>query len=187
MERCSWCGSDPLYIDYHDREWGTPVHDDRTLFEFLVLEGAQAGLSWLTILRKRENYRQAFAGFDYEKVARFSERDMVELALNPGIVRNKKKIESVIKNAQAYCAIIDRYGSFDQFIWKYVNGKPQINSWSLARDVPVSTELAVKISRDMKQAGFTFFGPTICYSFMQAVGIVNDHVTTCFRYQDLSI
>lgn len=177
--RCSWCGNDPLYIKYHDEEWGKPVHNDHTLFEFLILEGAQAGLSWITILRRRENYRKAFAGFDVKKVAAFTEKDVERLMQDEGIIRNKLKINSAIKNAQLFIKIQEEFGSFAKYIWAYMpNQKPLINDFKKG-GIPVSTEISDAIAKDMKKRGFKFFGTTICYAFMQAVGMVNDHVVGC--------
>jgi DNA-3-methyladenine glycosylase I len=184
--RCAWAGSDPLYCAYHDREWGVPVHDDRLLFEFLILEGAQAGLSWITILRKRQAYREAFAGFDPELVARFDAAKTAELLANPGIVRNRLKIESAITNAQAFLKVQEEFGSFDRYQWGFVDGNPIRNSWAAHKDVPCSTPLSDTLSRDLKRRGFKFVGTTICYSHMQAVGMVNDHVVDCFRWKELA-
>lgn len=183
--RCEWAGSDPLHVKYHDEEWGVPLHDDRGLFEFLVLEGAQAGLSWLTILRKRENYRKAFDGFDVRKVAGYSEKDVQRLLADAGIVRNRLKIESAIRNARAVVKIVDEYGSFDAFIWRYVDGRPVQNAWGSMAELPARTELSDRMSKDLKKRGFNFVGSTICYSFMQAVGMVNDHVVGCFRHEEV--
>ena len=185
INRCAWCGSDPLYIHYHDCEWGTPVHDDRRLFEFLILEGAQAGLSWLTVLKKRENYRKAFQGFDPQKIAVYSERDVQRLLADPGIVRNRLKIESAIKNAQGVLKITDQFGSFDAFLWRYVDGKPIQNGWRSLAELPATTEKSDAISKDLKKWGFNFAGSTIGYAFMQAIGMVNDHVVDCFRHREL--
>ena len=184
--RCAWAGSDPLYRDYHDLEWGVPVHDDRLLFEFLILEGAQAGLSWITILRKREAYRSAFARFDPAMVATFDNARQAELLTNAGIVRNRLKIASTISNARAFLAVQEEYGSFDAYLWRFVAGKPIQNAWSSLAQVPASTPLSDALSRDLKKRGFRFVGSTICYAFMQAVGMVNDHTTDCFRWQELS-
>jgi DNA-3-methyladenine glycosylase I len=183
--RCQWCGSDPLLVAYHDVEWGVPVHDDRRLFEMLILEGAQAGLSWSTILRKREGYRTAFLGFDYEKMARFSEPDIERLLGDSGIVRNLRKIESAVANARSVLAIREEYGSLDSFLWRYVAGVPQQNSWKSLSELPSRTELSYTVSKDLKRRGFRFVGPTICYSFMQAVGMVNDHTIDCFRHEEI--
>ncbi len=183
--RCSWCGDDPLYISYHDEEWGVPVHDDRLLFEFLVLEGAQAGLSWLTILKKRENYRKAFHYFDYEKVSKYTEKDITRLLSDSGIVRNRLKIESAIKNARGVIALREEFGSFNSYLWRYVGGTPIQNNWKSIEEVPVTTEISGLMSKDLKKRGFNFVGPTICYAFMQAVGMVNDHLIDCFRYAEV--
>ena len=181
-KRCAWAGSDPLYVAYHDEEWGVPQHDDRHLYEMLVLEGAQAGLSWLTILRKREGYRRAFAGFDPARVARFDRRKVEALLANPGIVRNRLKVESAIANARAFLAIQDEFGGFDPFVWGFVGGRPKLNGWSSPREVPASTPESKAMSRELARRGMRFVGPTICYAFMQAVGLVNDHTTDCAWY-----
>ncbi len=182
-KRCQWCGSDPLYVTYHDDEWGVPVHDDQHLFEMLVLGGAQAGLSWLTILRKRENYRKAFRGFDYEKIARYSKRDITRLLNDAGIVRNRLKIESAIKNARGVLAIREEFGTLDAFLWRYVDGVPLQNRWKSMTELPAKTELSDTLSKDLKRRGFNFVGSTICYAFMQSIGMVNDHTTDCFRHK----
>jgi DNA-3-methyladenine glycosylase I len=183
--RCAWPGDDPLYVAYHDDEWGVPVHDDRVLFEFLILEGAQAGLSWLTILRKRENYRRAFAGFDPERVARFGARDVRRLLGDPGIVRNRLKVESTVRNARAFLAVQEEFGSFARFQWQFVGGRPKLNAWRSVKQVPPRTAESDELSKALKRRGFTFVGSTICYAHMQAVGMVNDHTTDCFRYRQL--
>ena len=185
QRRCDWAGSDSLYVAYHDEQWGVAVHDDRLLFEFLVLEGAQAGLSWLTILRKRPAYRKAFADFDPAKVARFDSRKVDRLLQNPGIVRNHLKIKSAIRNAQAYLKIQDQFGSFDAYQWRFVEGSPRRNRWKTMTQVPAQTPESNAMSRDLKQRGFTFVGPTICYAHMQAVGMVNDHLVSCFRHRQI--
>jgi DNA-3-methyladenine glycosylase I len=185
LTRCSWATND-LSIRYHDEEWGVPTHDDRTLFEFLVLEGAQAGLSWDTILQKRKNYRSAFAGFDPARVARFDRRKMEALLRDPGIVRNRLKIASAVKNAQAFLKIQEDFGSFDRYIWQFVGGKPKQNSRRTRGQVPARTAESDAMSKDLKQRGFNFVGSTICYAFMQAVGMVNDHLIDCFRWRPLS-
>ncbi|MHB8790800.1 MAG: DNA-3-methyladenine glycosylase I [Desulfobulbaceae bacterium] len=185
LTRCAWAGSDPLYLAYHDSEWGVPVFEDRRLFEFLTLEGAQAGLSWLTILRKREAYRSAFAGFDPEAVARFDDAKMKELLADPGIVRNRLKVESTITNARAFLAIQEEFGSFAAYQWRFVNGRPLQNRWRTIREVPASTPISDALSRDLKKRGFRFVGSTICYAHMQAVGMVNDHTVDCFRWREL--
>ena len=179
--RCPWPGDDPLYIAYHDDEWGVPSHDDRHLFEMLNLEGAQAGLSWITILRKRENYRRTFANWDAAKIARFGEKDFARLMADAGIVRNRLKIRATIANAQAYLAVRKEFGSFDRYIWQFVGGKPMKNRCRALGDIPARTAEADAMSRDLKKRGFRFVGPTICYAFMQATGMVNDHLATCFR------
>jgi DNA-3-methyladenine glycosylase I len=184
--RCAWCGSDPLYVAYHDEEWGVPSHDDRHLFELLILEGAQAGLSWATILRKRDNYREAFAGFDAERVACFGARDVQHLMRNEGIVRNRLKIEGAVKNAQAFLAVREAFGSFDRYVWGFVGGKPMHNRWSDMAQVPARSAESDAMSKDLRRRGFTFVGSTILYAFMQAVGMVNDHVVGCFRHKPLA-
>ncbi len=183
--RCEWANSDPLYVKYHDREWGRPLHDDRALFEFLVLEGAQAGLSWLTILRKRENYRKAFHGFDPRKVARYSAKDVRRLLADPGIVRNRLKIESAIRNARAVLAVQKEFGSLDAYLWSFVQGRPIQNAWRSLAEIPAQTALSDAMSKDLMKRGFSFVGSTICYAHMQAVGMVYDHVVGCFRYQEV--
>jgi DNA-3-methyladenine glycosylase I len=184
--RCAWAGSDPLYQAYHDLEWGVPVHDDRMLFEFLTLEGAQAGLSWITILKKRAAYRTAFAGFDPEAVARFDEARSAELLANPGIVRNRLKVASAVSNARAFLQIQEEFGSFDAYQWRFVDGSPLQNAWKSIQEVPASTPVSDALSRDLKQRGFRFVGSTICYAHMQAIGMVNDHTVNCFRWRELS-
>jgi DNA-3-methyladenine glycosylase I len=181
--RCGWSGSDPLYVKYHDEEWGVPAHDDRHLFEMLILEGAQAGLSWLTILRKRENYRRAFDDFDAATIAAYSEADIRRLLADAGIVRNRLKIEAAVRNAQRILEIRDEFGSFDAFVWRYVDSVPGQNSWRSLAELPARTEESDRMSKDLKKRGFSFVGSTICYSFMQAVGMVNDHVVGCFRHE----
>lgn len=185
LNRCPWAGSDPLYRAYHDEEWGVPVHDDRLLFEFLTLEGAQAGLSWITILRKRPAYREAFARFDPEAVARFDDAKVAELLANPGIVRNRLKVESTITNARAFLAVQEEFGSFDAYQWSFVEGRPIRNAWQSIREIPASTPLSDAMSRDLKKRGFRFVGTTICYAHMQAIGMVNDHTVDCFRWQEV--
>jgi DNA-3-methyladenine glycosylase I len=179
-KRCPWAGDDPLYCAYHDTEWGVPVHDDQRLFEFLILEGAQAGLSWITVLRKRENYRKAFSGFDPIKVARFDEARRERLMQNEGIIRNRLKIESTVINAKAFLKVQKEFGSFDAYIWSFVGGKPRINFWASLKDVPASTPESDAMSKDLKKRGFKFVGSTICYAFIQACGLVNDHVADCY-------
>lgn len=186
MKRCGWVRmDDPLMLQYHDREWGVPVHDDRKHFEFLVLEGAQAGLSWATVLRKREGYRRAFAGFQPEKVARFSAKRIQMLMSNPAIVRNRMKIEAAIGNARAFLAIQEEFGSFDAYCWRFVNGQPKLNRWKARENVPATSPESDAFSRDLKRRGFRFVGSTIVYSQMQAVGMVNDHLRECFRYREI--
>jgi DNA-3-methyladenine glycosylase I len=185
MRRCDWAGSDPLYLKYHDTEWGIPLHEDRRLFEMLVLEGAQAGLSWLTILRKREAYRRAFDRFDPRKVARYDARKVRALLADAGIVRNRLKIESAVKNARAFLEVRDEFGSFDAYIWRFVGGQPIRNAWRAMKDIPARTPESDAMSKDLRKRGFSFVGSTICYAFMQATGLVNDHVVDCFRYRAL--
>jgi DNA-3-methyladenine glycosylase I len=185
LERCPWCLGHPLYLDYHDLEWGVPVHEDRALFEFVTLEGAQAGLSWLTILRKREGYRAAFDGFDPERVARYGADKIAELLSNPGIVRNGAKLAAAITNAQAFLAVQATHGSFDRFIWAFVDGAPIQNAWQRLDQLPASTPLAERISKELKRLGFRFVGPTIVYAHMQATGMVNDHLVSCYRWREL--
>ncbi len=185
IRRCGWCGSDPLYVAYHDNEWGVPEQDDRKLFEMLILEGAQAGLNWLTILKKRDNYRQAFHQFDPERIARYEERDIDRLMQNQGIVRNRLKIEASIKNARGYLQIRNEHDSFSDYLWAFVDGTPIINNRQALTDIPSRTAISEKMSKELRKRGFNFVGPTICYAFMQAVGMVNDHTTDCFRYQQL--
>ena len=184
--RCRWCNDDPVYVSYHDEEWGVPIHDDRLLFEFLILEGAQAGLSWLTILKKRENYRKAFDHFDVKRVARYGQADMDRLLHDAGIVRNRLKIEAAIKNARGVLAIQKEFGTFDAYVWGYVQGVPLQNCWKQMGDIPTKTAVSDQMSRDLKKRGFNFVGTTICYSFMQAVGLVNDHSEDCFRHRELA-
>ena len=179
--RCEWVNDDPLYIKYHDTEWCVPVYDDLTLFEFINLEGMQAGLSWLTILKKRENYREAFAGFDAEKIARFNAKKVQQLMKNPGIIRHQLKIEAIITNAKAYLELKNECGSLSDFLWAYVDGKPVKNKRRSIKDIPAKTELSDQLSKDLKKRGFKFIGSTICYAFMQAVGMVDDHTIDCFR------
>lgn len=181
--RCTWCGTDPLYVLYHDQEWGVPVHDDRKLFEMLNLEGAQAGLSWITILRKRENYRKAFDNFDAKKIVKYDKKKVMKLLKNEGIIRNRLKIAAVISNAKAFLQIQKEFGSFDLYIWQFVGGKPIVNKRLSIKDIPASTPESDAMSKDLKKRGFKFVGSTICYAFMQAVGMVNDHEVKCFRYK----
>ena len=185
-KRCGWVSDDPLYLDYHDREWGVPLHDDRQLFEMIILEGAQAGLSWITILKKRENYRLAFNQFDVQKIARYDGRKKRSLMNNAGIVRNRLKNDATIGNARSFLDIVEEHGSFSNYLWDFVDGRPIVNRWRTLSDVPVSTEKSDALSKALKSRGFKFVGTTICYSFMQAVGMVNDHVTTCFRHAEVA-
>jgi DNA-3-methyladenine glycosylase I len=183
VKRCSWCEGDPLYRVYHDREWGVPVHNDRKLFEMLILEGAQAGLSWITILRKREHYRKAFDNFDANKVARYDGKKIRALLKNEGIVRNRLKIAATIGNAKAFLAVQKEFGTFDAYIWQFVGGRQKTNRWKTMNEIAPTTPESDAMSRDLKKRGFKFVGSTICYAFMQACGLVNDHVTFCFRHQ----
>lgn len=183
--RCAWCGDDPLYVSYHDEEWGAPIYDDQLLFAKLILDGAQAGLSWITILRKRENYWAAFDQFDPEKIARYDETKIAELLQNPGIVRNRLKVQSAVKNAQAYLEIMEKESSFSRFLWNFVDGRPIQNSWRSLSELPAETAESRAMSKALKKRGFSFVGPTIVYAFMQAVGMVNDHVVDCFRYHEV--
>ncbi|TXG80108.1 MAG: DNA-3-methyladenine glycosylase I [Rhodocyclaceae bacterium] len=184
LVRCAWCSEDPLYQAYHDTEWGVPLHDETRLFEMLILEGAQAGLSWITILRKRENYRRAFDGFDAARIARYDARKQAALLADPGIVRNRLKIVATIVNARAYLELRDECGSFDDWIWQFVDGRPRLNTWRSITEVPASTVESDALSRALAKRGFKFVGSTICYAFMQAVGMVNDHTTDCFRHEE---
>ena len=183
MKRCDWCGDDPLCIQYHDEEWGVPSFDNRHLFEMLILEGAQAGLSWITVLRKRDAYREAFAGFDPAKIAAFDEQKVAELLQNPGIIRNRLKVRGAIKNAQAYLNMQAQGMDFAEYVWSFVEGKPIVNHWQTLAEIPAKTTLSDRFSKDLKKRGFTFVGSTICYAFMQAVGMVNDHLVTCPQWQ----
>jgi DNA-3-methyladenine glycosylase I len=186
--RCQWAGSDPLYVAYHDEEWGVPVlRDDRTLFEFLILEGAQAGLSWSTILKKRDNYRAAFDKFDPAQVAAYDDARIAELLANPGIVRNRLKVNAAIRNARAFLAVQAEFGSFGLYIWQFVGGQPRQNAWRALAEIPAETPESRGMSKDLQRRGFTFVGPTICYAFMQAVGMVNDHTVDCFRHHELGV
>ena len=184
ISRCSWVSTDPLYIDYHDKEWGRPVHDDQKLFEMLILEGAQAGLSWITILKRRESYREAFDDFDVVTISGYTDAKIDELLQNTGIIRNRKKIESVIRNANAFLEIQEAYGSFDSYIWSFVGAEPIINHWDSADEVPAITKESEAMSKELKKRNFSFVGPTICYAFMQATGMVNDHTKDCFLYNE---
>jgi DNA-3-methyladenine glycosylase I len=185
LRRCSWADAE-VHLDYHDREWGVPVHDDRLLYELLTLEGAQAGLSWTTILRKRDAYRAAFDDFDPRAVASYNQRKVEELLANPGIVRNRLKIQAAIRNAQAFLAVQRDFGSFDAYVWRFVDGRPRKNSWHTRHQVPARTPESDALSKDLQWRGFTFVGSTICYAFMQAVGMVNDHLVDCFRYTEIT-
>ena len=184
-KRCTWCGTDPLYVAYHDEEWGVPLHDDTRLFEALCLDGAQAGLSWITILKKRPHYRQAFADFSAEKMAKFSEKQVARLMQNSNIVRNELKIRAFIGNARAYLALREAGMSLDEFLWQWVDGQPQQNRWRDHSEIPTETPMSKEMSRALKKRGFSFVGPTICYAMMQAIGMVNDHTTDCFRHREL--
>ena len=186
VRRCAWVTeTDPLMLEYHDREWGVPVHDDRKHFEFLVLEAAQAGLSWSTVLKKREGYRRAFAEFDPEKVARFTARRMEKLISNPEIIRNRMKIEAAVRNARAFLRVQEEFGSFDSYCWGFVDGKPKVNRWKVMREIPATSPESDAFSKDLKRRGFNFVGSTIIYAHMQAVGMVNDHLVDCFRYGEI--
>lgn len=186
LRRCAWANvDDPLMVDHHDREWGVPTHDDRRHFEFLLLEGAQAGLSWAIVLKKREGYRRAFADFDPEKVARFTQDRIGRLAVDEGIVRHRQKIEAAVQNARAFLAVRDEFGTFDAYCWRYVGGKPKVNRWKTAKQVPATSPESDALSKDLKRRGFGFVGSTIVYAYMQAVGLVNDHLVDCFRYRQV--
>ena len=185
LVRCGWCGTDPLYRAYHDTEWGVPVHDDRLLFEFLILEGAQAGLSWITVLRKREHYRAAFDGFDAARIARYDTGKIAALLQDPGIIRNRLKVEAAVVNARNFLEVQDEFGSFDKFIWQFVDGRPKQNAWRSIAEIPSSTAESDVMSRELRRRGFKFVGSTICYAHMQATGMVNDHTTDCYRYKEL--
>lgn len=185
-QRCAWSSSDPIYIAYHDEEWGVPEHDDRRLYEKLVLDGAQAGLSWITILRKREGYRRAFDGFHLETVASYDQAKLDALLQDAGIVRNRQKIRSAVQNARAFLEVQAQFGSFDRYLWDFVDGRPIQNQWQSMAEVPAQTPLSEKISKDLKKRGFSFVGPTIIYAYMQAIGMVNDHVLSCFRHGELA-
>ncbi|OGO31064.1 MAG: DNA-3-methyladenine glycosylase [Chloroflexi bacterium RBG_16_54_11] len=184
--RCFWANTNnSLYLDYHDHEWGVPVHDDHILYEFLILEGAQAGLSWYTILNKRPNYRMAFDGFDPQKIAGYDELKVAALMQNSGIIRNRLKITAAIRNAQSLLKVQDEFGSFDAYVWQFIGGKPIVNAWTSGHEIPAATDASRRMSKDLLQRGFRFVGPTICYAYMQAVGLVNDHTTDCFRYNEI--
>lgn len=184
-KRCDWCGNDLVYIKYHDNEWGVPLYDDRSLFEFLILEGAQAGLSWITILKKRDNYREAFHNFDCDIIARYTENDVNRLLANTGIVRNRLKINSAIKNARAVLDIKKEFGTLEAYFWRFVDGVPIQNSWKSTGEIPTTAEVSDLMSKDLKNRGFNFVGPTIMYAFMQAIGMVNDHLVDCYRYSEI--
>jgi len=184
--RCKWCEKDPLYIKYHDNEWGTPLHDEQKLFEFLILETFQAGLSWITVLRKRENFRKAFDHFDYNKVALYDEDKIQELLQDAGIIRNKLKVRATVSNAQAFLEVQEEFGSFDKYIWSFVGGTPIQNKWETTKELPPTTEISDKLSKDLKKRGFKFVGSTVVYAHMQATGMVNDHTIDCFRYDELT-
>jgi DNA-3-methyladenine glycosylase I len=184
-KRCDWAGSDELYREYHDKEWGIPVYDDHILFEMLILEGSQAGLSWLTILKRRESYRKAYDNFDPERMAAWTDEKLQDLRNDPGIIRNRLKIAAARQNAQAYLRIVEEYGTFKDFTWSFVNNEPITNSWEKLSEIPASTKESDAMSKELKKRGFKFVGSTICYAFMQAVGMVNDHLTTCYRYEEL--
>ena len=183
--RCPWAGDDPLYLEYHDRQWGVPVHDDRMLFEMLLLEGAQAGLSWITILRRREEYRRVFAGFDPARLARWGERQIAKALADPGIVRNRLKVRSAVRNARAFLDVVEEHGSFDRYLWELAGGAPRQNRWTALAEVPAETPESRALSRELRARGFSFVGPTICYAFQQAVGVVNDHLVSCFRHREV--
>ncbi|MGD8576308.1 MAG: DNA-3-methyladenine glycosylase I [Thiohalophilus sp.] len=184
--RCGWAGPDQIYIDYHDHEWGVPLYDDQRLFEFLILEGAQAGLSWITILKKREAYRKALQNFDVEKIARFSRTKIERLMQNSSIIRNRLKIEATIQNARSFLTVQEQYGSFSDYIWQFVDGRPVQNKWKTDKQVPASTRQSETMSKELKRLGFRFVGPTICYAYMQATGMVNDHITRCYRHEQIA-
>lgn len=183
--RCDWAGNSGPMCEYHDSEWGVPVHDDRKLFEFIVLEGAQAGLSWSTILNRRENYRRVLDGFDPEKIARYNEAKLAELMAEPGIIRNRLKVQSVVSNARAFLKVAEEFGSFDAYAWRFVDGQPVVNRWKRSDQVPAVTPVAEALAKDLKSRGFKFMGPTICYAHMQATGMVNDHLVRCFRWEEV--
>jgi DNA-3-methyladenine glycosylase I len=185
LKRCKWCEGDKLYIKYHDKEWGVPVHSDRKLFEFLILEGAQAGLSWITVLRKRQDYREVFDGFDFNKVATYKEAKIDALLNNPGIIRNRLKVRGAVKNAQAFIKVRKEFGTFNKYIWQFTDAKTIQNSWKSLEEIPANTEISDHMAKELKKRGFTFVGSTICYAFMQAIGMVNDHTVDCYRYREL--
>lgn len=185
-QRCSWVGSDPLMIAYHDTEWGVPVHDDEKLFEFMVLDAMQAGLSWRIVLKKRENFEKALEGFDLSKIAKYGDRDLERLVTNAGIIRNRQKLAATITNARSAITVQQEFGSLDTYLWQFVDGRPTLNAWTETSQVPAKSPVAEVMSKDLKKRGFKFVGPTICYAFMQAAGLVNDHLTTCFRFEELA-
>lgn len=184
-KRCDWCGTEPIYVDYHDKEWGVPVHDDRLHFEMIILDGAQAGLSWITILKRRGGYRKAFDNFDVNKVSRYTDKKIEKLLLDPGIIRNRLKVNSAVKNAKAFLKIQKEFGSFDEYIWQFVNKKTIQNEWKQMSDLPAKTAESDAMSKDLKKRGFSFVGSTICYAYMQAAGMVNDHIVNCYRHKEL--
>ena len=185
QKRCQWCGTDELYVKYHDEDWGVPVHDDRKHFEMLILEGAQAGLSWITVLRKRENYKKAFDNFDVKKVARYTEKRIEKLLQNAGIIRNKSKVRSAVSNAKAFIEVQKEFGSFDKYIWQFVDNKPIVSKWKKMSDIPVTSIESDTLSKDLKKRGFKFVGSTIIYAHMQSIGMINDHTTDCYRYKEV--
>lgn len=185
VKRCQWVSDDPIYIDYHDKEWGVPIYDDQLLFEFLILEGMQAGLSWITVLKKRQNYRQLFDNFDAKKIVNYNDKKIALLLENPGIIRNRLKVKSIVQNAEAYLKIRKTIGSFSEYLWQFVEGRPIQNQWEAIQRLPATTEISDRMSKSLKKQGFNFVGSTICYAFMQAVGMVNDHAVTCFRHKEL--
>jgi DNA-3-methyladenine glycosylase I len=185
LKRCVWCESEDIYIKYHDEEWGIPLHTERKLFEFLILEGMQAGLSWITVLKKRNTYREVFDKFDFNEVANYKEAKIKSLLNNPGIIRNKLKVRGAVKNAKAFIKVREEFGTFNKYIWQFTDGKVIQNSWKSLKEIPAETEISRLMSKDLKKRGFTFVGPTICYAFMQAIGMVNDHVVGCYRYKEL--
>ncbi|TFG76315.1 MAG: DNA-3-methyladenine glycosylase I [Thermodesulfobacteriales bacterium] len=184
-KRCDWSGTEPIYVDYHDKEWGVPVHDDRMHFEMIILDGAQAGLSWITILKRRDSYREAFDNFDAVKVSRYNDKKVEKLLTNPGIIRNRLKVNSAVKNAQAFLKIQKEFGSFDDYIWQFVNHKTIQSKWKKMSELPAKTAESDTMSKDLKKRGFSFVGSTICYAYMQAAGMINDHITNCFRYKEV--
>ncbi len=186
LKRCEWAGNDPLYQKYHDEEWGSPVHDDQKLFEMLILEGAQAGLSWITVLKKRAHYRKVFDNFNARKISKYDQSKIEQLLSDPGIIRNRLKVNATVTNSQKFLEVQKEFGSFDNYIWQFVHHKPVVNKFKSLKDLPAKNEISDRMSKDLKKRGFKFVGSTICYAFMQAVGMVNDHITTCFRYKELN-